>query len=203
MKAMRQISLDIARQKNHNKISTPLETVQRTVSIPPVIKPAGEARTIAAKATGFSEASLYRAEAVIKAAERDPTTFGDLPTKMDASGNISGTYSEMKRREHSAAPEGGTKQPQRRLLDRPHLTSRYQRLAATLELHSDFFDRFGSVNMGNAQEVVAAIMKTSGFTTNVVEPLPRMERLGRRHSARSIEFDESSRVHRASFSWMS
>lgn len=61
-----------------------------------------DVREVAAKAVGMSTSVLSRAESVVKAAEADPARFGDLPSKMDETGNVSGTYRELERRKADA-----------------------------------------------------------------------------------------------------
>lgn len=61
-------------------------------------EPVGETRDAAAEAVGLSAASYDRARRVVIAAEADPDRFGDLPAKMDETGNISGTHREMQYR---------------------------------------------------------------------------------------------------------
>lgn len=68
-------------------------------------EPAGAARKKAAAAVDMGESSYFRAKAVVAAAETDPAKFGDLPEKMDTSGNVSGTYREMERRKAGHAPD--------------------------------------------------------------------------------------------------
>lgn len=63
-----------------------------------------DTREIVGAAVGMSGPSYHRAKAVIAAAEADPKRFGDLPAKMDQSGNVSGTYQEMRRRKNGAVP---------------------------------------------------------------------------------------------------
>lgn len=58
----------------------------------------GQTREVAAKAVGMGASKYDRAKAVVSAAEADPERFGDLPAKMDETGNVSGTYRELERR---------------------------------------------------------------------------------------------------------
>lgn len=58
-----------------------------------------QVRRIAADAVGMSEFTYHRAKAVVIAAEEDPERFGDLPERMDETGNISGTHRELARRQ--------------------------------------------------------------------------------------------------------
>lgn len=67
----------------------------------------GCVREIAARAVGMGASKYDKAKAVVAAAEADPDRFGDLPERMDETGNVSGAHREMQRRE--SAPE--TKKP--------------------------------------------------------------------------------------------
>ena len=58
----------------------------------------GQARDKAARAVGMSGRTYERAKAVVNAAESEPARFGDLVSKMDESGNVSGTHRELRRR---------------------------------------------------------------------------------------------------------
>jgi ParB-like chromosome segregation protein Spo0J len=69
----------------------------------PAVEPLGRIRPIAAAAVGMSETTYQTAKAVVVAAEKDPETYGDLPSKMDETGNVSGTHEEMKRRRNGEA----------------------------------------------------------------------------------------------------
>lgn len=62
------------------------------------VDPLGQTRDAAARAVGLSTASYARARRVVAAAEADPENFGDLPTHMDDTGNITGAHREMERR---------------------------------------------------------------------------------------------------------
>lgn len=61
--------------------------------------PGNPVRKIVAKAVGMSDSSYQRADKVLQAAESDPKKFGDLAQEMDETGNISGAFKEMKRRQ--------------------------------------------------------------------------------------------------------
>lgn len=58
----------------------------------------GDVRQIASKAVGMGHEKYSQAKAVVDAAEADPERFGDLPTQMDETRNVSGTHREMERR---------------------------------------------------------------------------------------------------------
>lgn len=61
--------------------------------------PAGkQTRDVAAAAVGLSGPTYQRAKAVVAAAEAEPAKFGDLPARMDETGNVSGTYRELEHR---------------------------------------------------------------------------------------------------------
>jgi ParB-like chromosome segregation protein Spo0J len=51
-----------------------------------------------AKAVGMSGTSYFKAKEVVAAAEADPDKFGDLPAKMDETGNVYGTHRELQQR---------------------------------------------------------------------------------------------------------
>lgn len=53
---------------------------------------------IVADAVGMGKTKYTEASAVVAAAERDPAKFGDLPTVMDETNNVHGTYRELERR---------------------------------------------------------------------------------------------------------
>lgn len=78
----------------------------------------GHTDVVAAKAVGMSESTYFRARAVVAAAEADPERFGDLPERMDETGNVSGTHREMQRRE--AAPAPSKKKPRHAVHGRTH-----------------------------------------------------------------------------------
>lgn len=63
------------------------------------IQPLGAAAEIASKAVGLGTSKYRQAREVVTAAEADPEKFGDLPEKMDETGNVHGTHQEMKRRQ--------------------------------------------------------------------------------------------------------
>ena len=54
---------------------------------------------IVSKAVGMGADKYKEAKAVIAAAEADPTRFGDLPAKMDETGNVHITHQELQRRQ--------------------------------------------------------------------------------------------------------
>lgn len=62
------------------------------------VLPAGDTRETVAKAVGMSGTGYYKAKKIIEAAEADPNKFGDLPAKMDDTGNVYGTHRELERR---------------------------------------------------------------------------------------------------------
>lgn len=55
-------------------------------------------REIAAAAVGMSGQKYDLAKKVVSAAESDPQRFGDLPARMDETGNVYGTHRELERR---------------------------------------------------------------------------------------------------------
>lgn len=61
---------------------------------------------VAASAIGMSRATYQRARAVVVAAEKAPERFGDLPSQMDETGNVGGTYREMVRRQTNGKTNG-------------------------------------------------------------------------------------------------
>lgn len=98
---------------------------------------AGRTKEVVARAVGMSPASLYRATSVVKAAEADPARFGDLPARMDETGNVSGTYQELERRKADAAssPESKPK-PRHAIHGRAHhqrVDDEMQRAVVALE----------------------------------------------------------------------
>lgn len=58
----------------------------------------GGVREIVAKAVGMGHAKYDQAKAIVAAAEADPERFGDLPSQMDETRNVSGAHREMERR---------------------------------------------------------------------------------------------------------
>jgi len=58
----------------------------------------GRLREIIAPAVGMSGPTYQRAKAVVVAAEANPEHFGDLPARMDETGNVTGTHQELLRR---------------------------------------------------------------------------------------------------------
>jgi 16S rRNA G966 N2-methylase RsmD len=63
----------------------------------------GRARDMAAAAVGMKPRTYAKAKAVVEAAEAEPTLFGDLPARMDASGNVDGAHKELERRRKQAS----------------------------------------------------------------------------------------------------
>ena len=66
------------------------------------------ARDRIAKAVGTSGVTYERAKKVVKAAEEDPETYGDLVEKMDATGKVNPAYEDYRARKN-----GGTKTPRK------------------------------------------------------------------------------------------
>lgn len=66
-------------------------------------EPVGQTRDIAARAVGFSPTTYGRAKSIVAAAEADPAKFGDLPSQMDETGNVTGAHREMERRSGKAS----------------------------------------------------------------------------------------------------
>lgn len=60
--------------------------------------PSPETRVLVASAVGMGEQQYRYAKHVVAAAESDPEKFGDLPAKMDETGNVYGTHKELERR---------------------------------------------------------------------------------------------------------
>lgn len=52
-----------------------------------------------ANALGMDRKRYERAKEVVAAADAEPRRFGDLPERMDATGNVAGTHREMQRRQ--------------------------------------------------------------------------------------------------------
>ncbi len=65
------------------------------------VTPAGKTDVVASRAVGMDTATYFRAKKVVAAAEADPERFGDLPARMDETGNVSGTFRELERRKDS------------------------------------------------------------------------------------------------------
>lgn len=59
---------------------------------------AGKSVDVVATALGISNTTYTRARAVCIEAEKNPELLGDLPAQMDATGNVNGTYKELRRR---------------------------------------------------------------------------------------------------------
>jgi hypothetical protein len=68
------------------------------------LKKGGRVVVVVARAVGLGESSYYRAKQVVDAAIADPKNFGDLPSRMDETGQIAGAFLEMKRRRRSNPP---------------------------------------------------------------------------------------------------
>lgn len=58
----------------------------------------GAVDRVAGAAVGMGYNKYIQAKAVVVAAESDPEKFGDLPNRMDETGNVSGTHRELRRR---------------------------------------------------------------------------------------------------------
>lgn len=86
-----------AHQSEHMRRAVQMRKDRSGSFIPPVER-VGESRDMAAKAVGVSPATYSRAKRVVEAAEADPERFGDLPAKMDETGNVTGTLRELERR---------------------------------------------------------------------------------------------------------
>ncbi len=71
----------------------------------------GDRRDRVAKAVGVSAPTLKKAQAVVRAAEADPVTFGPVQEEMDATGKVDPAFRkvvELKAEHAEAAPESGT-----------------------------------------------------------------------------------------------
>jgi ParB family chromosome partitioning protein len=62
----------------------------------------GQLRDRVGKAVGMSGSSYERAKAIVVAAEADPEKFGDLPTQLDETRNVSGVHRELQHRKGDA-----------------------------------------------------------------------------------------------------
>lgn len=99
----------------------------------------GKTRDLVARAVGMGHEKLARAEAIVSAAEADPERFGDLPAKMDETGNVSGTYREMERRkadQPTAHPAESKPKPRHAIHGRAHhqrVDDEMQRAVVALE----------------------------------------------------------------------
>lgn len=69
--------------------------------------PSEDTRVIVGKAVGMSGFKYEQAKKIIEAAESEPEKFGDLPEKMDQTGNVNGAFEEMKRRKEGLPPKPG------------------------------------------------------------------------------------------------
>ena len=61
-------------------------------------QPLGATRLVAAAAVGMGATTYEKAKDIVDAAESDHEKFGDLPAKMDETGNVNGTHRELERR---------------------------------------------------------------------------------------------------------
>lgn len=61
-------------------------------------EPVGAVSEIAARALGMGRPKYNQAKAIVAAAESNPEKFGDLPARMDETGNVHGTHKELERR---------------------------------------------------------------------------------------------------------
>jgi len=64
---------------------------------------AGPTSLTAARAVGMGAGKYEKAKAVVAAASAEPERFGDLPSRMDETGNVSGAHREMERRKSDGA----------------------------------------------------------------------------------------------------
>jgi ParB/RepB/Spo0J family partition protein len=62
---------------------------------------AGDTRDKVAAALGVSGKTYEKAKQVAEAAEKEPTRYGDLPAKMDATGKVDPVHRELKARQES------------------------------------------------------------------------------------------------------
>lgn len=60
--------------------------------------PLGASGNVASRAVGMGPSKYTQAKAVVSAAEADPVRFGDLPARMDETGNVAGAHRELERR---------------------------------------------------------------------------------------------------------
>ncbi len=74
-----------------------------------VVEPEGKTDVVVGKVVGMSEPTYFRAKKVVAAGKADPAQFGDLPGQMDETGNVSGTYRELRRRQ--GTPGAGVPHP--------------------------------------------------------------------------------------------
>jgi ParB family chromosome partitioning protein len=91
----------IEEQKHAQRVAAGLRSAAKRNGmeiLPPVHGALGPARETAAKAVGMGAPKYTQAQEIVAAAEADPETFGDLPEKMDETGNVSGTHRELERR---------------------------------------------------------------------------------------------------------
>lgn len=65
-----------------------------------------DTRDSVSSAVGMSGTKYYKAKKVVEAAELDPDSFGDLPARMDETGNVNGALEELKRRQGKSTRNG-------------------------------------------------------------------------------------------------
>lgn len=87
-------------------------------SVNQLVDALGPTRETAAKAVGMGSQKYDMAKRVVAAAESDPVKFGDLPAKMDETGNVYGTHRELERR-RNGEPEAEGKRGFRKDKDAP------------------------------------------------------------------------------------
>lgn len=63
-----------------------------------IVQRAQPSREVAAAAVGMSGKTYHYAKKVVEAAEADPEAFGDLPARMDETGQVEGAHNELVRR---------------------------------------------------------------------------------------------------------
>lgn len=66
---------------------------------PAVSAERGEVITTVSRAVGMGKTKYGQAKQIVAAAEADPAAFGDLPERMDETGNVQATHDELKRRQ--------------------------------------------------------------------------------------------------------
>lgn len=98
----RKLEEEVARRaRERMKAGQPYETVSQGSE-------KGPTREIVGKAVGISGPTYQRAKAVVTAAEEDPDAYGDLVEKMDQTGNVAGTFRELKARQPDPEPKPAT-----------------------------------------------------------------------------------------------
>jgi len=90
-------------EEQHAKVIEAQETARKALGPKTSAKQLGQERAhpkreIAARAVGLAETTYHKAKQIVAAAEADPEKFGDLPAKMDETGNVYGTHRELERR---------------------------------------------------------------------------------------------------------